>query len=103
MYSRPYVFDTYAFSKFASQIKLICGGGQLLVTGSHDQGPRVPGVRIPCLRGASPKAQGPSSRVPESQVSESQVPGRRVSGFRVRGLRVPDPGSQVLILDFLIE
>ena len=94
----PDVFDTcHALSKFASQIKLICGGDQLLVTGSHYQG-----VRIPCL---GRKSQGPepqshklqSPRVPDPRVSDHRIPGLRVSG-----LRGPCPTSQVLILDYAV-
>ena len=85
----PNVFDTcHALSKFASQIKLICGGDQ--------------GVRIPCL---GRKSQGPepqshklqSPRVPDPRVSDHRIPGLRVSG-----LRGPCPTSQVLILDYAV-
>ena len=48
------------------------------VLGSHVPGSQVPRPRFP---------------VPESQGSKSQGP-------RTSGLRVPDPGSQVLILDY---
>ena len=65
-------------------VNTVCGGGQLLVTGSQGPITRVPGVRIPCLRVTSPKAQGPSSKVSGSQSLGSQ------------GCRSQSPGSGVL-------
>ena len=63
-----------------SKVNAICGGGQLLVSGSQGLITRVPGVRshVP-----GSQTQGPSSRVPGSK-SQSQV-----SGLGVPGLRVP--------------
>ena len=71
---------------FTNKVNTICGGGQLLVTGSQGPITRVPGFRIPC----------PRVPVPESRVAG---PESRVSGSQVSGLRVPGPGSRVLILD----
>ena len=62
---------------FTNKVNTICGGVQLLVTGSQGLFTRVPGVRIPCPRVPVPESQGPKSQGP------------RVSGL----------GSQVLILD----
>ena len=72
-----HTYPSFLLSKLASQIKFntICGGGQLLVTGSQGPITGVPGARVPCTRVTSPKAKGPSSRVPGSQVSGSQVSG----------------------------
>ena len=85
----------HALSEFASQIKLICGGGQLLVTWSQGPITRALGVRIPCSSVTGPKAQGPSSRFSVSQVSGSRVPEPRVSGSQVSGSQ-----DSVLILDY---
>ena len=62
---------------FTNKVNTICGGVQLLVTGSQGLFTRVPGVRIPCPRVPVPESQGPKSQGP----------------------RVPGLGSQVLILD----
>ena len=67
---------SFLLSKFASQIKLIKSPGSVA---SH----RFPDVRIPY----------PRVPVPESQGLGSQ-------GSRSQGPRIPDPGSQVLILDY---
>ena len=75
---------------FTNKVNTICGGGQLLVTGSQGPITRVLVVRISCPRVASPRAQSPSSRVSGSQGLGSQR--RRSQG----------PGSQVLILDYAI-
>ena len=80
---------------FTNKVNKICGGGQLLVTGSQGPTTRVPGVRIPYPRVTSPKAQGP--RALSLRVWR---PGSRVPNPRVSGLRVPGPGFQVLILDY---
>ena len=45
-----------------------------------------------------PVSQGPRSKSPGCQ--DPRVPSLRVLGSWVSGLRVPDPGSQVLILDY---
>ena len=53
------------------------------------QGHRVPGSQVPGSQ--SPGSQGPG------------VPGLRILRSRVSGLRVPCPGSQVLILDYVVD
>ena len=56
-----------------NKVNTICGGGQLLVSGS--QGPIS---RVPCPRVASPKPQGPGSQVSglgsQSLGTQVQVP-----------------------------
>ena len=78
---------------FTNKVNAICGGGQLLVTGSQGAITRVPGVRMSHVPGS--QVPRPKVPVPESQGPTSQ--GLRVSGPRVSGLRVPGPrvsGSQ---------
>ena len=58
------------------------------------QGHRVPGSQVPGSQ--SPGSQGPGSQGPG-------VPGLRILRSRVSGLRVPCPGSQVLILDYVVD
>ena len=70
---------------FTNKVNTICGGGQLLVTGSQGPITRTLVVRIPCPRVASPKAKGLTSQ-------GHGFPGPRISGLRVPGLMVP--GSQ---------
>ena len=70
---------------FTNKVNTICGGGQLLVTGSQGPITRTLVVRISCPRVASPKAQGLTSQ-------GHGFPGPRISGLRVPGLMVP--GSQ---------
>ena len=84
-------------------LKICCGGGQLLVTGSQSPITRVLGVRIPCPRVPVPESQGPKSQDP--RVSGLRVPSLRVPRFWVSGLRVLDHGSgpQVLILDYALS
>ena len=90
----------------------------LRVAISNSQGTisRVLGVRVPCprfpVRGSwvsgSQSTRVPGSRLPESRVSGSRVsgsgvPGLRILRSRVSGLTVPCPGSQVLILDYVVD
>ena len=108
---------------FTKKYNTICGGGQLLVSGS--QGPifRAPSVRFPGPR--IQELEVPSPRVLGSQVLGYQVPGPRyqVPGNRVLGCQVPDlrvlslgpqgpkvlgprilgPRSEVLILDYALN
>ena len=78
---------------FTNKVNTICGGDQLLVTGSQSPITRVLGVRIPCPRVASPKAQGP-------RFSGLKVPGSRVSGLRVLGSRSQVSRSRISDPDF---
>ena len=73
---------------FTDKVNRNCGGGQFLVSVSQRPISRVPDVRVQCARIATTKSQGPNSRVP---------------GSRVPWFQVPDPGSQVLILDYAIR
>ena len=73
-----------------NKVNAICGG---VSCSSQDPRGPLPGSRV--LGSHVPGSQVPRPRfpVPESQGSKSQGP-------RASGLRVPDPGSQVLILDY---
>ena len=79
-------------------LKICCGGGQLLVTGSQSPITRVLGVRIPCPRVPVPESQGLKSQDP--RVSGLRVPSLRVPGFWVSGLRVLDHGCRASGPDF---
>ena len=62
------------------------------------QGPRIPKSQVLSL-------MAPGSRVLGSQVSGYLDPGsqgREPKGLSVPGLKVPDPGFQVLILDYAV-
>ena len=94
-----HTYTSFLLSKLDSQIKvnIICGGGQLLIPGSHYQCPRHQG----------PMSQGHKSRVPvpESQGSSLSIPGSQIPGLRSQGPRVTDlrfhgPGSRVTGPDF---
>ena len=97
-----FVFDPFLFSThmlcpfkicFTNKVNTICGGGQLLVTGSLVSGSHVPGSQV--LR--------PRVPVPESQGTKSQghrVLDPRVSDLRDPGLRSQGPGSRVSGPDF---
>ena len=69
---------------FTNKVNTICGGRQLLVTGSQCPIARMPGVRIQCPRVGSPKAQGPKSQGPGSQSLGSQGLGSPVSSSDFR-------------------
>ena len=78
---------------FTNKVNTICGGGQLLVTGSLVSGSHVPGSQV--LR--------PRVPVPESQGTKSQghrVLDPRVSDLRDTGLRSQGPRSRVSGPDF---
>ena len=101
----------HALSKCASQIKLICGGGHLLVPGSHYQRPGCQDPMSQVRRPQGPLSQFKSPRVPESQVSESQSPrvpgsegpGSQSLGFqgpRSQGIRSQGPRCRVSGPDF---
>ena len=78
---------------FTNKIDTICGGGQLLVSGSQSPISRVPSVRFPCLR-----IQGSEVTIPKVPVPGSKSPRSRVPGPESQG-----PGSQVLILDYALK
>ena len=66
---------------FTNKVNAVCGGGQLLVSGSRVSGFHVPGFK------------GRKSQVPGSQSPMSQDP-------RSQGSRALGPGSVVLILGY---
>ena len=66
----------------------MCGGGQLLVSGSYFQGPGCQG----------PMSQGHKTQVPGFQFQGLRVPSPRVLGPRSQG-----PRSQVLIVDYALH
>ena len=88
---------------FTNKVDTICGGGQLLFTGSQSPITRVLNVKIPCPRVPVPESQGPKSQDP--RVSDLRVPGLRVPGpgSQVSGFRVMGSGSQVLNLDYALS
>ena len=71
---------------FTNKVNTICGGGQLIVTGSQGPGCQDHMSQIH-------KSQGPGS-----QIQSPRVLSLRVTGPRVLGLRVPD--LTVLILRY---
>ena len=83
---------SFLLSKFASQLKLIQSVVRVGILGIC--------VTISMLRVLFSGFW--VSEFPESWESGSHVPESRVSGSRVSGLRVPGPGSQVLILDYVL-
>ena len=66
----------------------MCGGGQLLVSGSYFQGPGC----------QDPMSQGHKTQVPGFQFQGLRVPSPRVPGSWVLG-----PRSQVLIVDYALH
>ena len=80
-----------------NKVNAICGGGQLLVSGSQVLISRVSGSHVP-------DSEVPSLRVPVpvSQVPGSQVTGLRswVLGLRIPSLRVPGLGSWFWTMPF---
>ena len=73
---------------FTNKVNTICGGRQLLVTGSQCPSVPLPGCRVS------------GSNVPGSQAPRPRVPSLRVPDPKASGLRVSGPRSQVLILDY---
>ena len=67
---------------FTKKFNTICGGGQLLVTGSQGLG---------CQ---DPMAQGHNSQGPGSQFQSPRVLSLKIPGSQVLGLRFPSLGSQ---------
>ena len=70
---------------FTNKVNTICGGRQLLVTGS--QCPSVPVSHCQDAGCQDPMSQGCKPQGPGSQVSGSRISKPRVSGSRVPGLK----------------
>ena len=83
----------------------MCGGGQLLVSGSYFQGP---GCQDPMSQGHKTQVPGfqfQGLRVPSPRVPGSWVPGSWIlgPGYRVPESWVLGPRSQVLIVDYALH
>ena len=83
---------------FTKKVNTICGGGQLLVSGSKSLISRVPGLRV-----IWPRVPSPGSHVPRVSGLGSNVPGPQISGPDFRQYSFPVEIANFFKTAFFIE